>query len=313
GDVTVKTSTNTCQWTATSGVDWITVTSGSAVTGSGVVSYSVAANTGPLRTGTITIGGQTFTVNQAGVCKYTLTPTSKQIGGSGGTDSVNVTAASACSWSAISNDTWITITSGSSGSGNGSVYYSVDANPTANTRTGTLTIADQTFTVTQLGVDFVTLTLKITGNGSGTVTASKGTPNCSSDGKTCLTSYAIGTDVILTATPAQGSTLKGWTGCNPTVTGGSQCTVTMSKDMDVSVEFSVPVTPIYDFDGDGKSDVIWRSSQSGDVFIWLMNKFSLTGGDYVVKGITAAWDIKGIADFNGDGKNDIVWQHKDKG
>ncbi|WP_162176212.1 FG-GAP-like repeat-containing protein [Candidatus Magnetobacterium casense] len=315
GDVTVKTSTSACQWTATSGVDWITVTSGSAVTGAGVVSYSVAVNTTQAsRTGTITIAGQTFTVNQEPACTYTIAPTNKKFNVSGGKDSVIVTAAgSGCSWTAASNNSWITITSGSSGSGSDTVYYLVAANTSTEPRLGTMTIAGQTFTVTQ-DSGGVTLTLKITGNGSGTVAASTGKLNCSSDGKTCLASYVINDVVILTATPAQGSTVKGWTGCDTTtVTGGSQCTLTMSKDMDVSVEFSVPITPIYDFDGDGKSDVIWRSSQSGDVFIWLMNKFSLTGGDYVVKGITADWDIKGIADFNGDGKNDIVWQHKDKG
>ncbi|HWP43423.1 MAG TPA: S-layer homology domain-containing protein, partial [Blastocatellia bacterium] len=53
-----------CNWTATSNVPWITVTSGSG-TGDGAVSYTVAANTSPSpRTGTITIAGQAFTVYQ---------------------------------------------------------------------------------------------------------------------------------------------------------------------------------------------------------------------------------------------------------
>jgi hypothetical protein len=56
-----------CSWTAFPNNAWITVTSGSPGNGNGTVGYSVAANTGPARSGTITIGGQTFTVNQTGV------------------------------------------------------------------------------------------------------------------------------------------------------------------------------------------------------------------------------------------------------
>ena len=62
-----------------------------------------------------------------------------------------MTAPEGCDWTATSNDAWITITSGDSGSGNGTVGYSVSANASASSRTGTLTIAGQTFTVTQDG------------------------------------------------------------------------------------------------------------------------------------------------------------------
>src|SRR4030095_258201 len=57
-----------------------------------------------------------------------------------------------CGWSAVANDAWITIPSGSSGSGNGTVTYSVVANLSTSPRTGTMSIAGQTFTVSQGGV-----------------------------------------------------------------------------------------------------------------------------------------------------------------
>ncbi|KJU81985.1 hypothetical protein MBAV_005822, partial [Candidatus Magnetobacterium bavaricum] len=44
-----------------------------------------------------------------------------------------------------------------------------------------------------------------------------------------------------------------------------------------------------------------------------MKGTNITGGDYVVKGITEDWDIKGVGDFNGDGKSDIVWQNTKDG
>jgi Tol biopolymer transport system component len=66
GSVTVTTS-NGCDWTATSHASWIIITSsGSSDNGNGTVGYSVAANGGTAnRTGTMTISGQTFTVTQA--------------------------------------------------------------------------------------------------------------------------------------------------------------------------------------------------------------------------------------------------------
>src|SRR5205085_2391185 len=50
-------------WTVSSGADWISVGSGGS--GSGTVSYVVQANTGAARTGTISAGGQTFTITQS--------------------------------------------------------------------------------------------------------------------------------------------------------------------------------------------------------------------------------------------------------
>ena len=66
GPFTVNvTATATCSWSTTSNVSWLTVVSGSG-SGSGTVTYDVAPNTGPPRSGTLTIAGSTFTVSQAG-------------------------------------------------------------------------------------------------------------------------------------------------------------------------------------------------------------------------------------------------------
>ena len=84
-------------------------------------------------------------------CTYSIAPTSESFPASGGSGSVVVMAPDGCMWTAASNDSWITITSGESGSGNGTVGYSVAANTGSSSRTGTMTIAGQTFTVTQAG------------------------------------------------------------------------------------------------------------------------------------------------------------------
>ena len=148
------TAGSSCGWTAASNAGWITITAGASGTGNGTVSYSVAANaSSSTLTGTVTIGGQTFTVTEGGIaCSYSLSSTSASYTFSGGSGSVNVTAGSSCAWTAASNIGWITVTGGSSGSGNGTVSYSVAANTGSSTLTGTVTIAGQTFTVTEAGV-----------------------------------------------------------------------------------------------------------------------------------------------------------------
>ncbi|MCX6622477.1 MAG: BACON domain-containing protein [Acidobacteria bacterium] len=144
-----------CSWAAASNAAWITVTGGASGAGNGTVAYSVAVNPGAARAGTITVAGQTFTVTQAaaqspGVCTFTLSLTSVPVPAvSSGTTLDMRASASTCSWSAVSNASWIVITSASTGTGNGAIAFSVGANPTTNARSGTLTVAGATVTVTQ--------------------------------------------------------------------------------------------------------------------------------------------------------------------
>ncbi len=86
----------------------------------------------------------------AASCSYSISPSSRSIGSAGGTGSVSVSAGSGCSWTARSNNAWIRVTSGASGSGPGTVRYSVNEN-SGGARTGSLTIAEHTFTVSQSG------------------------------------------------------------------------------------------------------------------------------------------------------------------
>jgi len=138
-----------CTWTVTSHAAWITITSGASGSGNGTVNFTVAANTGSARTGTLTIAGQTFTLTQGAACSYSISPTSESIVASGGAGApVAVSTATGCAWTATSNAAWITITSGASRSGNGTVNFTVAAN-TGSARTGTLTIAGNTLTVDQ--------------------------------------------------------------------------------------------------------------------------------------------------------------------
>jgi uncharacterized repeat protein (TIGR03803 family) len=143
-----------CAWTALSNDPFITITAGSSGTGNGTVEYTVPGNTNlTALTGTLTIAGQTFTVNQdAGGCAYFLSPGIANVRATGGSTSVRVIPnLNDCDWTAVSNDSFITITGGASGVGRGTVTCALPANTSANILTGTVTIAGETFTVTQRG------------------------------------------------------------------------------------------------------------------------------------------------------------------
>ncbi len=84
------------------------------------------------------------------VCTYDLDRQSQQVFPEGGTFAINVTAPANCDFAVISNVPFIQITSGSSGSGNGTVNYFVERNSSLP-RQGTITIGDRTFTVSQSG------------------------------------------------------------------------------------------------------------------------------------------------------------------
>ncbi|WP_320414560.1 BACON domain-containing protein [Candidatus Magnetobacterium casense] len=152
------------------------------------------------------MAGQAFTVTQDGVsCSYTLSPTSKTFTSAAGTGSVNVTTTSACQWTATSNADWLKITFNTSGYGTATVNYSVTEN-TGDARTGTLTIGGQTF---------------------------------------------------------------------PGVPGNWKAKA------------------IADFDGDGKTNVLWQNTGNGDVYVWFMDGTTITSGSgYVVNGMPSEWQAK---------------------
>lgn len=148
GTVTVTTGTG-CTWSTTGAPPWITLQSGASGSGSGTVNYTVAANTGlASRSVNLSISGLPYTVVQDGSCTYSLNPGSANFNGNGGTGTIRVTAGNGCTWSPSPAVPWIRITSEQSGSGNGTVAYTVSANPGA-AREGSIRIGSQSFSVAQ--------------------------------------------------------------------------------------------------------------------------------------------------------------------
>jgi hypothetical protein len=72
-------------------------------------------------------------------------------------------------------------------------------------------------------------------------------------------------------------------------------------------------TPVRgDFNGDGKSDIVWRNYGSGQNAIWYMDGLTVIGGG-AFNPAPSDWAIVGVGDVNGDGKPDIVWRNTTSG
>ena len=153
---------STCQWTAVSQSTWIAVTAGASGTGPGTVSYGVTTNADTSsRTGTILTAGFNYTATQLAPappppppqasCPSTLTSTQETIGSSSTSIGIGVTDGTSCTWTATSPVSWAVVSSGAAGTGPGTVTLTISRNDNSTSRTATLTIAGQSFVLTQQG------------------------------------------------------------------------------------------------------------------------------------------------------------------
>ena len=149
-DVTVSATQSGCEWSTSQSDSWFSLspTSGS---GSDTVRVTVLANRRAARSATITIAGQTHTINQEEArCTYSIDPPSKLVDDEGGLYEVAVSAThSGCEWSTSQSDSWFSL-SPTSGSGSGTVRVIYLDNRGA-ARSATITIARQTHTINQEG------------------------------------------------------------------------------------------------------------------------------------------------------------------
>ena len=66
-----------------------------------------------------------------------------------------------------------------------------------------------------------------------------------------------------------------------------------------------------DYNGDGKSDLLWRSGEVA-TSVWHMDTNAiLSSGGF--GGLSSVWQYGGTGDFNGDGNDDILWRDLSSG
>lgn len=132
------------------GQNWARETTGFSNTV--VESLSAVNNNGVTTLFAFTHGRGAFKVTIPSSCT-TVSPLNQAFFSPGNTGSVTVTknlsATATCDWNSVSNSTFITIDSGASGNGNGTVNFTVAPNTTGAARVGTLTVAGRNVTITQ--------------------------------------------------------------------------------------------------------------------------------------------------------------------
>ncbi len=73
------------------------------------------------------------------------------------------------------------------------------------------------------------------------------------------------------------------------------------------------IVGVADFNGDGKPDILWRNTMSGQQNVWYMDGINRTSFAFLpatlINSASTNWIIVGIADFNRDGKPDILWRN----
>jgi hypothetical protein len=144
-----------CAWTAQTSDPWLFFTSNPSGTGNGTVSFESRENLSPsARQGVVTVGNQTFAVVQEGLeqsCSFSISPQFVNYLVGGGSGSLSVTTSAQCGWQAVSDQSWIVITSTPVGLGNGTINYTVLANTTGATRAGAILVGGRSFKVKQKG------------------------------------------------------------------------------------------------------------------------------------------------------------------
>jgi hypothetical protein len=164
------------------------------------------------------------------------------------------------------------------------------------------TSAAVTFTVNTLS----TLTVTKTGTGVGVVSSTPTGINC---GVTCNFTFTSADNVTLTAVPAAGSVFSGWRGDADCLDGS----VSMSANRSCQAVFDLPQSNLKrlrgDFNGEGKSDLVWQHTD-GSTTLWLMDGKTMIAGAGLI-GANTGWTVRQRSDFNGDGKTDILWANID--
>lgn len=209
-----------------------------------------------IKWGTSNVGYRASYVNYQSACSYSINPSSANISASGGIGSVTVTTQSGCARNAFSNVSWLTITSGSSGTGSGTVGYSVSAN-SGSSRTGTLTIAGKSFSVFQQGSSTCTYGISPI---SDTVSSSGGT-------KTIAVTTQSGCQWTANSTLGWASIVSGNSG-----TGNGTVSYSVAENQGVSRSGTMLIA--------GKNFTINQSAPQGCTYSInsLINNFSSTGG-----------------------------------
>jgi hypothetical protein len=133
--------------------------------------------------------------------------------------------------------------------------------------------------------------------------------------------YSIGCTQTFTA--ASGTLLPGESVCvrhtSSNQPGGTVTTVLtiggVSGNFRSTTGATTPTPPLgkSDFNGDGRSDILWYNTETGALQAMQTNGFSTSSPALIDQEGDLNWKVVAVADLNGDGRADVVWQHATTG
>jgi uncharacterized repeat protein (TIGR01451 family) len=228
----------------------------------------------------------------ASTCTYATAPSNQSFAAGGGTGAITVTSLQGCPWTAVSSSSWITITSGASGSGNGTVNFNVSA--TTAPRAGHITVAGQNFAVYQ---EF---------NSCGAPTFTVATYNLSDSPNIARAADLNGDsrpDIFLGTNGLSGAGISASVLLNDG-TGGFTSS-TFNTGLGTPTAFVLA-----DFNGDNRPDVAGNNYNTPSVRIFLNNGGGAFGSSVDIpfdsQSQSPLTDSLFTADVNGDGKADLL-------
>jgi hypothetical protein len=131
--------------------------------------------------------------------------------------------------------------------------------------------------------------------GDNDIDCSSGSPNCYDPSGT----YGVLSTSTSAYAPAYATT-TGWD--FPTGIG----TVNVANLVNGWVGGGIPLTDTHDFNGDTKSDILWRDT-SNDIAVWLLDS-NVVAQSAALGNIGSNFSIIGQHDFTGTGRADILWR-----
>jgi hypothetical protein len=278
------TLSSSCSWTATSNTSWLTITAGFSGSGNGTVSYSYAANSGAARAGTLTIGGQTFTVNQTGT--FAAYPV-LNFNGDADQDVFMYDPVAGTGYAGLSN-----------GSGGFTYVYNGFTPGFDTIRFGNLNSGSFSDLVVYNSTS--TLSYALLGNGAGTFTpvslfwgpgfTKVAAGDVNGDGLTDFVIYR----------PTDGTTYTAISNGDGTF---------HYQYLLVSIGFTHMV--VADFNGDGKADVFFYRSGDGLAYLGIGNGSG--GFAFSAVALGPSYTFVESGDINGDGKADLLFYSSSTG
>ena len=94
-------------------------------------------------------------------------------------------------------------------------------------------------------------------------------------------------------------------------TGNNATGAVHGEEIVAVTSFTVRARPS-DFDGNGKSDILWRNPTTPINVLWLMNGTSVASATQIPR-LDSSWQVAGVGDFDGNGKSDILWRSSTTG